>query len=933
MSSLDHIRRIAAKEQTLFFSSPVAYLFIGAFSALSLFIIFWGESFFARNIADTRPLFEWMPVLLIFLASALTMRLWSEERRTGTLEHVLTLPVPIHNFVLGKFLACLSLLTCALLTTVPFAVIVSFLGDLDWGPVFAGYLATFLLGAAYIAIGLFVSSKSSNQIVALLGSVAVCGFLYLLGSPKITELFGQHTSDLLRLLGTGSRFESITRGVVDLHDLAYYVGLIITFLSLNALALEAERWTAASRTGRQRDWRAVVLLLVFNAAGLNLWLSQVHGLRLDVTEGRQYSLSPATVKELNSLTEPLLIRGYFSQKTHPLLAPLVPQLKDLLQEYEAVAPGKVRVEIVDPQQNPELEQDAKTEFGIEPTPFQVADRYEASIVSSYFNVVVKYGDSHQTLGFKDLIEVKGHALENIDVQLRNPEYDITRAIKKTVDSYQKQGKMFDTLSNKVTLHLVISAADTLPEKLRDFRETVVSSSQDFQKKSDGKLEVEVDDPTTQEAGKELVKKYGLRPMASSLVDTHRFYFYILMSQGDKVAQIPLSDFSKANFESNFKSALQRFGSGFTNTVALVSKAGSSYQQLRSFLGDELNVVNEDLNDGRVSGAAQVLLLLDPDKLSSKALFAVDQFLMRGGTVIACTNPFQVEQSNSQLSLRKTDTGLEKWLQHFGIQVSSTLVEDSQCKALPIPVTRYVGGYQMQDMRLIKYPYFVDVRDNGIDKDQPALSDLGQLTMSWPSPIVYDAPKGSELKYTELLKSSDTSWLNPSTLVMPQVDSEGRAVMTPIGEQKSHTLGLLAQGTFSSYFESDEGKALNKDLGDLNAAAIASSPATARLIVLSSPTMFSDQMIRLFASMGAGDALSNLTLLGNTVDWACQDESLLSIRSRSHFKRTLRPLERRQQMMWEYLTYFLALLVLGIIAAIQWYRTEKKKRLYRNLFGS
>ncbi len=932
MSNWSHIRRIAAKEQALFFASPVAYLFMAGFAALSLFIVFWGESFFARNIADTRPLFEWMPVLLVFLASALTMRLWSEERRTGTLEHVLTTPVPIFCFVAGKFLACLSLLGCALLVTLPFTVTVSFLGDLDWGPVLAGYLATFLLGAVYLAIGLFVSSQSSNQIVALLASVGLGGLFYLVGSDQVTDLFDQSTAEVLHSLGTGARFESITRGVVDLRDLAYYAGLILIFLTLNGLALEAERWSQARRSERSKDWRAVALLLVLNAIGFNLWLGQVRGLRLDVTEGQQYSLSEATEKELESLTEPLLIRGYFSQKTHPLLAPLVPQMKDLLREYEALAPGKVRVEIIDPQENPEMEQEAKQEFGIEPIPFQVADRYQASIVSSYFNVVLKYGDSFETLGFKDLIEVKGHAMENIDVKLRNPEYDITRGVKKVVDSYQKEGELFDTLSEPVKLQLILSSEERLPEILQSFRSIVVDTSEELAKNSQGKLQVKILDPDTQEEARGLAEKYGLQPMTASLLDGKNFYFYILLNQGEKVLQLPLDDRSKTAFERNFNAGLKRFGSGFTKTIALASKGGTSLNQLRSYLGDELNIETEDLTDGSVSAAADTLLLMTGEKLSSKELFAVDQFLMRGGTVIAATSPFKVDQSARELKLDKTETGLEKWLAFHGIEIDQTLVEDTQCAALPIPVTRYVGGYQMQEVRLLSYPYFVDVREDGF-ADHTILGDLGRLTLSWASPIRYKVPEGSELKFTELLKSSESSWLNPSTFVMPQVDDSGRAVVTPMGVQKRHTLSVLAEGSFPSYFESDEGKALAGELEGLTAANLSSSPSSAKLIVVSSPSMFGDEMIRLFAGMGAGDALGNLTFAANVIDWASQDESLLSIRSRSHFKRTLYPLDRRQQMMWEYLNYFMALLMLAIIAGFQRYRTEAKKKLYRSLLGS
>src|SRR5690606_19716014 len=281
------IRRIAAKETALFFASPIAYLFLAAFAAITLFVFFWGEAFFARNIADLRPLFEWMPVLLVFLASALTMRLWSDERRSGTLEHVLTQPVPLWQFVLGKFLACLGLLGVALLITLPLPLTVAVLGDLDWGPVLAGYLATFLLGGAYLSIGLFVSARSDNQIVSLISSVALCGFFYVLGSGTLTAFFGNEAGQWLRLLGTGSRFESITRGMIDFRDLYYYLSLMAVFLALNTYVLERERWAASGQERHQR-WRAVTLLLVANVVGANLWLGQISALRLDATEGRQY---------------------------------------------------------------------------------------------------------------------------------------------------------------------------------------------------------------------------------------------------------------------------------------------------------------------------------------------------------------------------------------------------------------------------------------------------------------------------------------------------------------------------------------------------------------------------------------------------------------------------------------------------------------------
>src|SRR5690606_1313372 len=344
-----------------------------------------------------------------------------------------------------KFLGCVALLLVALLITLPLPITVSVIGDLDWGPVVAGYIATLLLGAAYLSVGLFVSSRSDNQIVSLICSVALCGIFYLLGSKMITDLLGNSAGEWLRLLGTGSRFESITRGVIDVRDLYYYISLILVFLALNTFSLERERWAATGDKSYHQGWHTLTLLLVINALGANFWLGQINQLRVDATQGNQYSISAATRHYLQQLQEPLLIRGYFSSKTHPLLSPLVPQVRDLIKEYEIESGGKVRVEFIDPITNPELEQEANQKYAIQPVPFQVSDRYQASVVNSYFNVLVQYGSEYQALGFRDLIEVKMKNESDLDVKLRNPEHDLTRAIKKVLHTYQSGGNLFDTV--------------------------------------------------------------------------------------------------------------------------------------------------------------------------------------------------------------------------------------------------------------------------------------------------------------------------------------------------------------------------------------------------------------------------------------------------------------------------------------------------------
>ncbi|MGE0409921.1 MAG: ABC transporter permease subunit, partial [Amphiplicatus sp.] len=290
--------RVAKKEVGSYFSSLAALIFIGVFLGVSLFTFFWGERFFARNIADLRPLFEWMPVLLIFLVSAVTMRMWSEERRSGTVEFLMTAPVSPVSLISGKFLACFFLVALALALTLPLPITVSLLGPLDWGPVIGGYVATLFLAAAYCSIGLFVSARTDSQIVSLIVTALVCGIFYILGSDALTSLAGNKGGEFLRLLGSGSRFESITRGVIDLRDIYYYLSIFGVFAVLTVFALERLRWSKGKKSKRHVEWFAFSALAVANLVAANLWLDAISFARIDLTDGQIYSISPATKRYL-----------------------------------------------------------------------------------------------------------------------------------------------------------------------------------------------------------------------------------------------------------------------------------------------------------------------------------------------------------------------------------------------------------------------------------------------------------------------------------------------------------------------------------------------------------------------------------------------------------------------------------------------------------
>lgn len=952
------IRRITIKELTLFFSSPVAYLFLAAFAAVTLFVFFWGETFFARNIADVRPLFEWMPILLIFLTSALTMRMWSEERRSGTLEHVLTQPLGIWRFVTGKFLACLSLLLIALLMTLPLPITVALIGDLDWGPVWSGYLATVLLGAAYLSIGLFVSARSDNQVVSLISATAICSLFYLVGAPAITDFFGNQLGEVLRSLGTGARFSDITRGVIDVRDFIYYLSIIAIFLTLNTYSLERERWSAGGDKAHHMGWRIGTALMVANALAINLWLGQINVLRLDTTEGKLYSISDATRGYLAQLQEPLLIRGYFSSKTHPLLSPLVPQLRDLINEYEVAGNGSIRTEFVDPLSDPELEEQANRQYGIQPVPFQVADRHQASLVNSYFNVLIQYGDEHEVLGFRDLIEVKSQAEDDIEVQLRNPEYDITRSVKKVLQAYQSGGNLFDTIKGDLEFTAYVSADSKLPKSLVEFKSGIVSVLDKLKLQSDGRLNYRFIEPELEDGkvARQIASDYGFKPMVASLYDSNRFYFYLTLHQDEQVVQIPLGDYSADSFELALESGIKRFASGFTKTVALVSPAvgaqtspylpsAKRFTQLEEVLGTDLNVKSEDLSDGSVDSEVDALILAAPGQLNQKQLFAVDQFLMRGGTVIAATSPYSSSRSHDSLRMQRVNSSLEKWLDHHGLKIDEKLVMDPQNSAFPVPVTRQLGAFRFQEIRMIDYPWFPDLRSDGLDRDNPITSGMNQLSMAWASPILVDREVNAQRTITELLHSSVNSWLSSSLDVMPQVDNSGRSTFTPSGDKGRHLLGVISQGRFNSYFagqdspllvssvETSESEASASDSHDRAnetdtfGGVIEHSPESSRIILFSSNDFLSDEVIRMSGAANGTEYLGGLELMANAVDWSLEDQGLLGIRSRSHFNRTLPPMEQDIQLLWESANYLMAVALLITLAMLQRYHQRQRARRY------
>ncbi|HYN77497.1 MAG TPA: Gldg family protein, partial [Lamprocystis sp. (in: g-proteobacteria)] len=955
----------ARKELAAFFGSPVAYLFIGAFLAVCLFVFFWADAFFARNIADARPLFEWMPVLLIFLCAALTMRMWSEERRAGTLEILLTLPVPTWRLVAAKFLAALALVTIALTLTLPLPVTVSLLGPLDWGPVIGAYVATLLLAAAYLSIGLFVSSRTDNPIVALIGSVLVCALFYLLGSEALTSLVGNRGGELLRLLGSGSRFDSITRGVIDLRDLYYYLSIVGVFLALTVYSLERLRW--APDSDRPAGHRRLTLITVLAAANLlaaNLWLNTVDGARVDLTQGRVYTISNATRTFLGQLQEPLLIRGYFSAETHPLLAPLVPQIRDLLREYQVAGQGRVRVEFVDPADHPDLEREAGEQFGIRPVAFQTASKYQAGVVNSYFDLVVKYGDSFEHLGFQNLIEVKVRGENDLDVRLRNPEYDLTRAIKKVLYGYQGGGDLFSGLTQPVRLRAFLSAPGQLPEPLPALRTDLEALLGDLQAKSSDRFSFSIEDPGTDPAlAGEIDQRLGFKPLVVDLVNPTPFYFYLALESGDRAEAVPLPEsLDKAGLQRAIEAGIKRFAPGLLRTLAVYTppQAGGAlgmpaerpaYGALQEGLRDGFTLKETDLQSGQVPQDADLLLVLGPEGLDQRQQFAIDQFLMQGGTVLIAASSFKVDLGRGAISAAPQPTGLEDWLAAQGLTLGKSLVLDPQNTPFPIPVRRDLGGFQVEEVQTVEYPYFPDIRTDGLAQSG-ITANLGQLTMNWASPILIDRAKTGGRTVTELIHSSRDAWTSDSDTMQPDFRAHGDLGFRQGDDVGPKVLAVAMEGRFNSAFAGkpspllaapadppidesappdDQDPAVEgeapKGKQPVISGVIETSPPTARLILLGSANFLTDTAISLASEATQSRYLKPIELVQNAVEWSLEDRGLLDLRGRGQFSRLLEPLSREGRMAYEYLNYALAL---GGLALLYWLARQSRRRRDRAL---
>lgn len=236
---------VTRRELASYFATPVAYVFIVIFLVLASAFTFYLGNLYERGQADLDPFFTFHPWLYLFLIPAISMRLWAEERKSGSIELLMTQPITLWDAVLGKFLAAWAFAGLALALTFPLWLSVAYLGDPDNGAIFAAYVGSFLMAGGFLAIGSCMSALTRNQVVAFILTVVVCFLFLLAGFPLVLDVFRAWAPQILlnaiASLSFLTHFESISKGVIDLRDLLYFLMLIAFFLLATSITLDVRK--------------------------------------------------------------------------------------------------------------------------------------------------------------------------------------------------------------------------------------------------------------------------------------------------------------------------------------------------------------------------------------------------------------------------------------------------------------------------------------------------------------------------------------------------------------------------------------------------------------------------------------------------------------------------------------------------------------------
>ena len=718
-------------------------MFLTAFLVLTGFLTFGVARFFELRQADLSPFFFWHPWVYLLLVPAATMGVWADERRNGTAELLLTLPVTLKEVLVGKFLAAWSFVGIGLALTFPVALTAGYLGSPDWGAVFCGYLGSLLLAGAAVAIGVFASTLSRSSVVGFVVSLALVFLLLIIGFDPVigaVAAWGVPTAltDAVASCSLLSHFESMRRGVVDFADVGYYLAMIVFMLA-------AAKTVTDGRRGASKGVAGLVFIGAIAASAVVILACLP--LRCDMTAEKLYSLSKGSKAVLGQLTEDVTLKYYVSSSSAAMpmaLKTYAQRVGNLLEEYARAGGGRLVVEEYDPKPDSDAEEWAQR-YGVEPQTTS-SNPFGSGI---YFGLVAVCGDREETLG---VLSPRTEA---------TLEYDVTRLVTRVAWPERPVVGVLTSLAG-----VVGGKADPMM------------------------LQMGQRPPQGWAAFSELAKDYDVRTVAA-----------------------------------------------------------------------DAEKIDDDV---------KTLVLVHPKNLSDRTLYAIDQFVLRGGKLVACVDPLSVKdmqasraQQNPMMAQAGGDgpSTLGRLFEAWGVKFDDARIACDLEAATKL--NNGQGAYESN-------PSFLSLGRDNMAKDELLVSDLTNVMFPFAGELAFEK-KDMDLVFTPVITTSKDNSCSTDRMALQY--GGGAKDMVPDG--RARILAARLSGTFKTAYPkgpdgtNDVSKALAEGRGNV-------------IVFADSDFLADDFCVRMMRTpFGSIPQLvnENLLLFSNVIEQFAGREELIGVRAR------------------------------------------------------